>query len=654
MASISIVLKAVDQYSGVITGLNQGFELAAKAVDALKWTADAAFSAIASGAELISKGGAFREQESQFKNLAQAYSQNADEIVDAIKRISNNSVNLSDAVKIGTKAIVTGLSGPEIESTLKFVKKFTEATGEDFNAMSEQVFKSLSSGKFAVLKQFGLMAERGAQASDIVSQMAEKISLFGDAAFNAGDNFGALSIAQDDFLTKIGAAINDVPALEEALTSLTRSALDFVYSFDTRQITNFVEYSARLIQALYNSFVTSFSDIAFTVYESLKSISESFTILKNPVEIIKFISGAFLNFGAAVSRISGAVIFAMGYIGEGLSSLYSLSVRVFANFGEMLYEQLLKPFESVVAILNKLNQNVIISTALGPAMSGLISELAAFTKLDANQVKDWKVKLDTEDNLGDFFGELSEKAQDLGVDLYDKSYGAFAKFANDVDDIFDNIKYPDLALTKDNQGRSKEQLDAIRKMIDTQNRETDAAKKTNKVKSESNRLERQSIKNIKDIADSADILSDSTAKIADSVKDISGGIAGTIDLPGIRKLERSYDTSAAGVLRLMEDSKARDEEIFKKYGIRSYRSSMAPIQSATMESAKIIQRTVQELQKNQIAPMETKQKTLKEEITDYLAATNWPAELQALGEFLLGFIIAKSRNERIPLTVSTF
>jgi hypothetical protein len=44
---------------------------------------------------------------------------------------------------------------------------------------------------------------------------------------------------------------------------------------------------------------------------------------------------------------------------------------------------------------------------------------------------------------------------------------------------------------------------------------------------------------------------------------------------------------------------------------------------------------------------------LEKDITDALARTNWPSELRALGEFVLKFIIAKARDERIPLVVST-
>ena len=103
MAAINIVLKAVDQYSSTITGLNQGFDLVSRAIAGIKAVADVVWDAVKAGAEFAFRGikeaialseigGAFDEQRNQFENLAQSYNVVGQEIIDTVKNTSLRTV----------------------------------------------------------------------------------------------------------------------------------------------------------------------------------------------------------------------------------------------------------------------------------------------------------------------------------------------------------------------------------------------------------------------------------------------------------------------------------------------------------------------------------------------------------------------------------
>lgn len=260
MASISIVLKAVDQYSGVITGLNQGFELVGKSIDIMKAAADIAFAAMAKGVELVGKtidlaalGGNFEEQRSQFENLANSYGKTGQKIIDTVKYVSSNTISELEALPVATKAIASRLQGPDLENVLTYAKKWSEAYGGSYESAAEAMFNAFSTGKYAVLKQMGLVIEKGMTTDEVLNLISNGLKRFGETGFNTGDKLAALNASVDDFWTKIGRAINATDVFDEVLGNLSDSFVDLIKIFDATPITKAMDAVFAATKRMYNA-----------------------------------------------------------------------------------------------------------------------------------------------------------------------------------------------------------------------------------------------------------------------------------------------------------------------------------------------------------------------------------------------------------------
>lgn len=283
MATVSIVLKAIDEYSKTVTGLNQGFELTGKTLGILEDIANTAFAAVKAGAEfafdgvkkaidLAKLGGAFDEQRNQFENLAKSYNVSGQAIIDVVKATSSNTLSEFDSIAVATRGLAAGLKGDDLETALTYIKRWTEATGQSFSQVSEQVFQSLSSGRFSVLRQMGLVVENGAKVEDVVDAMAAGLKRFGATGFNTADELDSLTAAQDDLYRKIGQAINQSPLYQEALSTITKAVIDFVKEFDAKPIGVF---SAEVLKAIIDA-----KDAALIAFPQ---ISQAFNLTKKDI-----------------------------------------------------------------------------------------------------------------------------------------------------------------------------------------------------------------------------------------------------------------------------------------------------------------------------------------------------------------------------------
>lgn len=252
MAAINIVLKAVDDYSKTFTGLNQGFELigkginamatvAAAAWDALKFGAETALAGVQKAVDLAAKGGTFSEMSRQFKIVADNFGVDGDRIVKTLEEITQNTIGVNDAVRLAGKGIAAGFGEEQLETVFTFVKRRTELTGENFNQMAESIINSLAKGRFSTLKEFGLIVEKGETVDAVLRKIETATKAYGDAGFNTADMIDALGNQQDKFYTKIGAAINASEQWQKAFTSLTDAVVEFVNNLDPDFVTSFTD-----------------------------------------------------------------------------------------------------------------------------------------------------------------------------------------------------------------------------------------------------------------------------------------------------------------------------------------------------------------------------------------------------------------------------
>jgi len=250
MAAISIVLKAVDQYSNTIQGLNQGFELVGKTVDfivtgiklafeGVKWAAESAMAGISKAVELASKGGEIAEMQSQFKNLADYHGVDSKRIIENLKEIAQNTMSTTEAIALSAKGVAANLNEKELDTIFTFVKRRTESTGESFEEMSQKIIRAFSKDKFKSLSEFVPEIDKDDKKFSSLEKIAKATEGFGEAAWNTKDKVEALTNKYNEFFEKIGEGINDSEEWQKFFDELEKTVVDFVKNFDPKPITDF-------------------------------------------------------------------------------------------------------------------------------------------------------------------------------------------------------------------------------------------------------------------------------------------------------------------------------------------------------------------------------------------------------------------------------
>ncbi|MFA5407278.1 MAG: hypothetical protein WC343_00735 [Bacilli bacterium] len=401
MATVSIVLKAIDEYSKTVTGLNQGFELAGKTLGILEGIANTAFAAVKAGAEfafdgvkkaidLAALGGAFDEQRNQFENLAKSYNVSGQAIIDTVKATSSNTLSEFDSIAVGTRALAAGLKGEALETALSYIKRWTEATGQSFDQVAETVFSALTSGRFAVLKQMGLVIEKGATVEEVVDKMAAGLKRFGATGFNTADELDSLTAAQDDLARKIGQAINQSSIFQNVLGTVSKAVNDFVKEFD-----------AKPIKVLSDALSQGFLDAKDAAAEYFPSIANLFSITK------KDIVGA----AAALSLEVTDIFFALA--------------KSSANAFNLVLDSL-KLAETTVSLSKGINLVVDLVTGASVLVVEIVGRtLATITFAAEKAVSAFASILEAAPNVADSLGLNAKDFRDVE--------GGLKRLANDVD-----------------------------------------------------------------------------------------------------------------------------------------------------------------------------------------------------------------------------
>lgn len=247
---VDIILKAIDDYSGVLTGLNQGFELTKNVLGTLQSAAGLAFSAVKTGAEmafkgveeavnLAVKGGDFQEMYNQLGNVAKAFEVDADSVIAILDDLTDNVISMTDSVKLASKGIAAGFNQDELEAVFTFAKRRTEATGESFEMMAEQIINAMQKGRYTTLSDMGLMIEKGMDTAGILKEIERATAQYGDTGYNTGDKIGSLTNQMDKFQTKVGQAINQSWAWETVINLVQDGVIGFVNSLDYSAVTRF-------------------------------------------------------------------------------------------------------------------------------------------------------------------------------------------------------------------------------------------------------------------------------------------------------------------------------------------------------------------------------------------------------------------------------
>lgn len=361
-AVVRIVINAIDQASGVLTALNQGAELTIKAFNGIAAAGSAALKAIAGG-------GQFAELDRQFRFVAAAAGQSADAIVGSVDRIAQGTLDASERVKLASKAIQTGLSGPDIEAVLAFTKKFSESVGGDFQSMAAQAFEAFQSGRYGVLKQMGIFIERGDSAAVIAGKMRDALGRFGDAGFNVGDVLDRITTRLSDFGTYVARAINDSEEFQAVINAVADAVEYFTSGFDFGLVTNFFDAIIAAGRALYVSLSEQFGFIFDYIREVFTSLATKGNVKEFFLSIIDGASAAaimFAKFGESVVNVSSLVVGGFGWLVESGGDAFQSIEYAAISAGKAILDGMSGPIFAVIRSLqNLIASSPVLASAFG-------------------------------------------------------------------------------------------------------------------------------------------------------------------------------------------------------------------------------------------------------------------------------------------------
>lgn len=620
---VRIVLNAVDNYSGVLTGLNQGIELVSKGFGLANKAADIAGAAISSAISVAAKGGQYQELKNQLDNVAVSFGRNADTVISSIDRITSGMTRLPEAAKLAGRGIALGLDEQQLDKVFTFIKRRTELTGESFNAMSEQVFNALASGKGkSLFASFGIATKRGETLAGLVDKLERATAAYGDTGYNVADQLDALSAKQDDFVTKIGQAINATPAFQDAMTAITSTVVDFINTFDPRQLAVFFNYLGQSVQSAYQAVARNFPNLANIFGDTFSAgatSGERFT---------RGIISLFFDIERAAGTVVNGIITLVqtinvsnyiSNIADGLIQIFTSTASATADIIQGLVTIAIDGFQTVLAQVDSLVRS---SPNLAELL-GVSSEEVA--ELDQNMEKAKRTINKAGETLQATLGSIEIASKDL--------------FGGDTNQQLEGWK----VRLEDVDAAQKRVLDGIAKI--------DYSPAAAKVPKEFIVPLAIQIDDLKAEA-AVEKAAKAAKKTADTFK--AATVGKTQDASrSITDIGKAITASfGEGELSKLTDDLFKIEEALAG---RSW--SQAIIDDKTIFGATALNKAADEirrkLQFKATIIDESRSKSMLDQVRDYLAATNWPAELQALGEFLLSFILLKARGERLPLAITT-
>lgn len=415
---VDIILKAVDDYSGVLTGLNQGFELTKNVLGTLTSGASMAFNAIKSGAgmafdgikeavDLAVKGGNYQELYNQLSNVAEHFKVDADAVMGTLDDLTDNVISMTDSVRLASKGIAAGFDKEELDTVFTFAKRRTESTGESFEMMAEQIINAMQKGRYTTLADMGLIIEKGMDTAGILAEIERATKQYGDTGFNTGDKIASLANQFDKLLTKIGQGINNSWAWETAMNLIQGSVIDFVNSLDYTAITRFfngmmVSFTQTagaldfdMITRSFNGMLNKMANFANSQFMQ-DILSSMFKGLGDTVDLIvkTDFTSAFEGMGNAIERVVNPI----EKVYRGMEDLNAIT-GIFSGTIKIVSETASGTFDMVMGIIEK---NIEAIEDLGTRLGEFTNKFADIDLFDFSEFTDRMkgVKSEVENLLG--------------------------------------------------------------------------------------------------------------------------------------------------------------------------------------------------------------------------------------------------------------
>lgn len=459
---VDIILKAVDDYSGVLTGLNQGFELTKNVLGTLTSGASMAFNAIKSGAgmafdgikeavDLAVKGGNYQELYNQLSNVAAHFKVDADAVMGTLDDLTDNVISMTDSVRLASKGIAAGFDKEELDTVFTFAKRRTESTGESFEMMAEQIINAMQKGRYTTLADMGLIIEKGMDTAGILAEIERATKQYGDTGFNTGDKIASLANQFDKLLTKIGQGINNSWAWETAMNLIQGSVIDFVNSLDYTAITRFfngmmVSFTQTvgaldfdMITRSLNGMLNKMANLANSQFMQ-DILNSMFKGLGDTVDLIEKtdFTSAFEGMGNAIERVVNPI----EKVYRGMADLNAIT-GIFSGTIEIVSETVSGTFDMVMGIIEK---NIEAIEDLGTRLGEFTNKFAGIDLFDfsefTDRIKGVKSEVENLLGIGSEGGGMVFNVDLTSDRLVNQHMQTSQSDAKSVDELFQAVNWP--------------------------------------------------------------------------------------------------------------------------------------------------------------------------------------------------------------------
>lgn len=664
MAAINIILKAVDQYSSTITGLNQGFSLIGKAVDKIKGGLDLAISAVkglADAAAGLAKsfnavGETFEELEIRF-NAVFGKGRVADNAIEwaakfgaqtplSLDQVADRMIKLKSAgfdpmneslglmQKLGDTTFALGMDFDRLLNPLRKLNSGGKATFESINQLAEAgipIYEILNEQMGLTAEQVQKIADQNISGRDIVYKIIDGISKRYEGAMLAASNTSKGALATiGDTVEVFQKKMLDAGLWDRYVKKIidVRDLLDKTLGSETGD---------RIAKALGTGISDAFDRISAAVGSSLGGISQTFETVWNRLTELS---------GDGADRIviytqnaAGEIVKHFHYVGTKATEPMTFILRA---WNELIDEINKKPLfgTSLFLIEKSLKSIELILSGFGETISGAWNMVSDVVSKNMEKIYDITstVAAKTFEKIGEILDGLSQEVMNF--------YRIFGGSA-----VLEKIGLGDSNLLSaasalEKWGASmKKQSYLIKDEFNTLEKAAGAWYKPIAKSNEELKVSQKSIEAFADKAISefnqVDRVVSETPPWAQSRLEALSEIA-----------EKEAEEAEKAIKAMTFNMETEKKRFFGEVGntLSEFGMSLSDLDSDISLLDKLEAKALSD------APELSAVNRGVSEVggaADQLAAANWPAEFQALGDFMFKWVLSVASGSSFPMAVTT-
>lgn len=200
--------------------------------------------------EYMEEGAKAQQAEESFRSIAKAAGESADEILEAMKRVSNGTIDDSAIMQKAVKGMMQGLSGDQMVKIMEASRVAARVTGTDVQSAYEEITNAIANKMPRSLRQFGLITQD--QMKLLEASMAAGITtvdLYKLAMANAEDQAKKLGGAQEDNKEKMQQLKVVFEEVREVIGKKFWEGLDVINGWFKENSTTIREWAAAFVEA---------------------------------------------------------------------------------------------------------------------------------------------------------------------------------------------------------------------------------------------------------------------------------------------------------------------------------------------------------------------------------------------------------------------